>query len=134
MDATSRIKQFDHVGITVADLGLVTAFFVDLGLELEGRTFLEGEFVDAVAGSVLRSTASTRSSTGWPRRDTGWSARSVSTRTPGSWRTYVGRRVSSSRPPSGSADANWFRTVATHRLGKQAAAPRTMIWVELSLA
>ena len=46
----SLIKQFDHVGITVADLDLVTAFFDDLGLEVEGRTFLEGEFVDAVIG------------------------------------------------------------------------------------
>lgn len=46
----SHIKQFDHVGITVADLDLVTAFFVDLGLEVEGRTFLEGDFVDTVIG------------------------------------------------------------------------------------
>ena len=46
----SRIKQFDHVGITVADLDTATAFFVDLGLEVEGRTFLEGEFVDTVCG------------------------------------------------------------------------------------
>jgi catechol 2,3-dioxygenase-like lactoylglutathione lyase family enzyme len=28
----------------------VTAFFVGLGLEVEGRTFLEGEFVDTVIG------------------------------------------------------------------------------------
>ena len=46
----TRIKQLDHVGITVADLDAATAFFVDLGLEVEGRTFLEGEFVDAVTG------------------------------------------------------------------------------------
>ena len=46
----SRIKQLDHVGITVADLDLVTAFFADLGLEVEGRTFLEGEFIDTVIG------------------------------------------------------------------------------------
>jgi catechol 2,3-dioxygenase-like lactoylglutathione lyase family enzyme len=44
------IRQFDHVGITVADLDSVTAFFVDLGLEVEGRTFLEGDFIDAVTG------------------------------------------------------------------------------------
>ena len=42
----SHIKQFDHVGITVADLDSATAFFADLGLEVEGRTFLEGDFVD----------------------------------------------------------------------------------------
>jgi catechol 2,3-dioxygenase-like lactoylglutathione lyase family enzyme len=42
--------RFDHVGITVADLDAVTAFFVGLGLEVEGRTFMEGEFVDTVIG------------------------------------------------------------------------------------
>jgi catechol 2,3-dioxygenase-like lactoylglutathione lyase family enzyme len=46
----SRIKSFDHVGITVEDLDSVTDFFVGLGLEVEGRTFLEGEFLDAVIG------------------------------------------------------------------------------------
>jgi len=45
-----HIRSFDHVGITVADLDRVTAFFVGLGLEVEGRTFLEGEFVDTVIG------------------------------------------------------------------------------------
>ena len=45
-----HIRQFDHVGITVADLDSVTAFFADLGLEVEGRTFLEGEFIDTVIG------------------------------------------------------------------------------------
>ncbi len=46
----SRIRSFDHVGITVRDLDAVTAFFVGLGLEVEGRTFMEGEFVDTVIG------------------------------------------------------------------------------------
>lgn len=45
-----RIRRFDHVGITVADLDAVSAFFVDLGFEIEGRTFLEGAFLDAVIG------------------------------------------------------------------------------------
>ena len=44
------IKGFDHVGITVADLDKVTAFFVGLGLEVEGRMFVEGEFLDTVIG------------------------------------------------------------------------------------
>ncbi|MBV8690495.1 MAG: VOC family protein [Actinobacteria bacterium] len=43
-------RAFDHVGITVADLDAVSAFFVDLGFEIEGRTFLEGEFLDTVVG------------------------------------------------------------------------------------
>jgi len=46
----SHIKQFDHIGITVADLDRATAFFVGLGLEVEGRTFVEGEFLDTVCG------------------------------------------------------------------------------------
>ena len=45
-----HIKRFDHVGITVADLDAATTFFTDLGLEVEGRTFLEGEFIDDVIG------------------------------------------------------------------------------------
>jgi len=46
----SYARRFDHVGVTVADLDGVTAFFVALGLEVEGRTFLEGEFLDTVCG------------------------------------------------------------------------------------
>ncbi|HEX8940413.1 MAG TPA: VOC family protein [Candidatus Limnocylindrales bacterium] len=45
-----RIHRFDHVGITVADLDAATAFFVGLGLEVEGTTFVEGEFIDTVIG------------------------------------------------------------------------------------
>lgn len=44
------LLRFDHVGITVADLATVTAFFVSLGLEVEGRTVVEGEFIDTVCG------------------------------------------------------------------------------------
>jgi catechol 2,3-dioxygenase-like lactoylglutathione lyase family enzyme len=50
MEVMSHIRQFDHVGITVADLDSVTAFFVGLGLEVEGRQFVEGEFLDTVCG------------------------------------------------------------------------------------
>ena len=46
----SHVRRFDHVGITVADLDRATAFFVGLGLEVEGRMFMEGEFVDTVIG------------------------------------------------------------------------------------
>ena len=46
----SHIRRFDHVGITVADLDTATAFFVGLGLEVEGQMFMEGEFVDTVIG------------------------------------------------------------------------------------
>jgi catechol 2,3-dioxygenase-like lactoylglutathione lyase family enzyme len=50
MDHMSHVQRFDHVGITVADLDAVTAFFVALGLEVEGRMFVEGEFLDTVIG------------------------------------------------------------------------------------
>jgi catechol 2,3-dioxygenase-like lactoylglutathione lyase family enzyme len=49
-DPMSRIRRFDHVGITVSDLDAVTAFFVGLGFEIEGRMPMEGEFVDTVIG------------------------------------------------------------------------------------
>jgi catechol 2,3-dioxygenase-like lactoylglutathione lyase family enzyme len=45
-----HVRRFDHVGITVADLDTVTAFFVGLGLEVEGTAFVEGEFLDTVCG------------------------------------------------------------------------------------
>ena len=44
------IRQFDHVGITVADLDSAVDFFLKLGLELEGRMPMEGEFLDTVCG------------------------------------------------------------------------------------
>jgi len=44
----STILRFDHVGVTVRNLDRVTAFFTALGLEVDGRTFVEGEFIDTV--------------------------------------------------------------------------------------
>ena len=45
-----QIRRFDHVGVTVADLDSAIDFFVRLGLELEGRMFVEGDFIDTVTG------------------------------------------------------------------------------------
>ncbi len=45
-----QIKSFDHIGVTVVDLEAAIDFFVRLGLELEGRTYVEGEFLDTVCG------------------------------------------------------------------------------------
>lgn len=44
----THVRRFDHVGITVADLETATAFFVGLGLEVEGRGSVQGEFVETV--------------------------------------------------------------------------------------
>jgi catechol 2,3-dioxygenase-like lactoylglutathione lyase family enzyme len=46
----SHVRRFDHVGLTVSDLASATAFFVSLGLEVEGTGSVEGDFVEAVCG------------------------------------------------------------------------------------
>lgn len=46
----THVQRFDHVGITVADLDAATAFFVGLGLAVEGTGSVEGEFVETVCG------------------------------------------------------------------------------------
>jgi len=40
----------DHVGIVVDDLEAAIAFFLELGLELEGEATVEGRWVDRVVG------------------------------------------------------------------------------------
>ncbi len=40
----------DNVGIVVDDLGATTDFFRELGLELEGRAMIEGEWAGRVTG------------------------------------------------------------------------------------
>jgi catechol 2,3-dioxygenase-like lactoylglutathione lyase family enzyme len=40
------VHRMDHVGFVVEDLAAAIAFFVELGLELEGETTVEGESVD----------------------------------------------------------------------------------------
>ena len=44
------IERMDHVGIVVADLDAAIGFFAALGLELQGRTTVEGRWVDRVVG------------------------------------------------------------------------------------
>jgi catechol 2,3-dioxygenase-like lactoylglutathione lyase family enzyme len=44
------IQRMDHVGIVVDDLAAATAFFVDLGLTLQGEGPVEGAWVDRVVG------------------------------------------------------------------------------------
>jgi catechol 2,3-dioxygenase-like lactoylglutathione lyase family enzyme len=44
------IQRMDHVGIVVDDLAAAIAFFVELGLELQGEGSVEGRWVDRVLG------------------------------------------------------------------------------------
>jgi catechol 2,3-dioxygenase-like lactoylglutathione lyase family enzyme len=44
------IQRMDHVGIVVDDLAAATAFFVELGLKLQGEGSVEGGWVDRVVG------------------------------------------------------------------------------------
>jgi catechol 2,3-dioxygenase-like lactoylglutathione lyase family enzyme len=59
MDATDRpgpaagrgtVQRMEHVGIVVDDLAAAVAFFVELGLELEGEMPVEGSLVDRIVG------------------------------------------------------------------------------------
>ena len=44
------IQRMDNVGIVVDDLEAAIAFFVELGMELEGRGPIEGRWVERVIG------------------------------------------------------------------------------------
>lgn len=44
------LKRMDNVGIVVEDLQAAIDFFRDLGLELEGRATIEGEWAGRVTG------------------------------------------------------------------------------------
>ncbi|WP_027481489.1 VOC family protein [Deinococcus pimensis] len=44
------VRRMDNVGIVVDDLDATIAFFHDLGLDLEGRATVEGEWAGRVTG------------------------------------------------------------------------------------
>lgn len=44
------LQRMDNVGIVVDDLDAAVAFFIELGLELEGRGPVEGTFMDDCMG------------------------------------------------------------------------------------
>ena len=44
------VQRMDNVGIVVADLDAAVEFFVELGLTLEGRTRIDGEWAGRVTG------------------------------------------------------------------------------------
>src|SRR3954451_3104320 len=49
-DQHMTLLRMDNVLIVVEDLEAVTAFFVELGMELEGETQVEGPAVDSTVG------------------------------------------------------------------------------------
>lgn len=46
----SNLKRMDNIGIVVESLDEVIAFFTELGLQLEGRAMVEGEWAGRVTG------------------------------------------------------------------------------------
>lgn len=44
------LKRMDNVGIAVEDLDVTIAFFLELGLTLEGRMMVEGDWAGRVTG------------------------------------------------------------------------------------
>jgi catechol 2,3-dioxygenase-like lactoylglutathione lyase family enzyme len=44
------IERLDHVGIVVHDLAAATAFFLELGLELQGEASVGGRALDRIVG------------------------------------------------------------------------------------
>ena len=44
------IQRMDNVGIVVGDLAAAIAFFVELGMELEGEAEIEGRWADRTVG------------------------------------------------------------------------------------
>jgi catechol 2,3-dioxygenase-like lactoylglutathione lyase family enzyme len=63
------IQRMDNVGIVVDDLAAATAFFIELGLELEGEATVEGRWVDRIVGldGVRSDIAMLRTSDGHGR-------------------------------------------------------------------
>ena len=50
MLAAMTLLRMDNVLVVVDDLDAAIAFFVELGMELEGRTTVEGSWVDRIVG------------------------------------------------------------------------------------
>ena len=44
------VKRMDNVGIVVEDIDAAIEFFTELGLELEGRAAVQGDWADGVTG------------------------------------------------------------------------------------
>jgi catechol 2,3-dioxygenase-like lactoylglutathione lyase family enzyme len=47
---TMTVQRMDNVGIVVESLDVAVSFFAELGLELEGRGTIEGDWAEGVTG------------------------------------------------------------------------------------
>jgi catechol 2,3-dioxygenase-like lactoylglutathione lyase family enzyme len=138
----SHVRRLDHVGITVDDLDLVTGFFVGLGLEVEGRLRPPGGGTGIELSSFVRPDHEPGSPVamanelglrgvvfevddlqaavdGLAANGSGLVGGIASTRTSGMAYVRGAQWGSSSRWPSGPADA-------------RAIAPRQVMWPHLS--
>jgi catechol 2,3-dioxygenase-like lactoylglutathione lyase family enzyme len=63
------LQRMDNVGIVVDDLAAAVAFFIELGLELDGETTVEGSWVDGIVGldNVRADIAMVRTADGHSR-------------------------------------------------------------------
>ncbi|MFC8688641.1 VOC family protein [Brevibacillus porteri] len=52
-----KIHRIDHVSVNVNDLSAAKAFFLDLGLEVQGEWEMEGEWLGQVVGLTNVKTA-----------------------------------------------------------------------------
>lgn len=52
--ATNKLKRLDNIGIVVESLDNAIAFFTEIGLKLEGRSIIEGEWAGRVTGLALQ--------------------------------------------------------------------------------
>lgn len=52
-----KIKRMDHVSINVNDLSAAKAFFLDLGLEVQGEWEAEGEWLGRIVGLTDAKTS-----------------------------------------------------------------------------
>ncbi|MQM26979.1 VOC family protein [Glycomyces albidus] len=75
------VYRMDHAGVVVEDLAAAVAFFVELGLELEGEATVEGEWADKLIGldGVRADIAMLRTPDGHSRVELSTFERPVST-------------------------------------------------------
>jgi catechol 2,3-dioxygenase-like lactoylglutathione lyase family enzyme len=60
------IKRMDNMGIVVESLDATVAFFTELGMRLEGRAMIEGEWAGRPEGLLIGLAQELEPSTGAP--------------------------------------------------------------------